>query len=240
MSNPRTPEEIQTAIDELADKFDAEEISDVKEFKRQMRELNSEMASAKSAHEMYEIQSKITQERNRRVFDEVARKNYGVTISEADKSENGGGMAFRYFRDKIMANPAMLNKASADGDEKLLEYFSAVAEIVNKETGHDPDKPKDAKAKETKKEEEAKPEEAQVDNPEPTDISALPESTEQTVSGDEETPGEKAFKRLLKGEEISEFDHATIARDLEFNEVSFKDAGLPINEMASVYSKLQR
>lgn len=235
---PRTADTIQAEIDALTDKFDAEEIADVADYKRQLRDLNNELAETKNARKMFDIQMKIVQERNRRVFDQVAQKNYKVTLADAASADDGGGVPFKYFKSKILAEGDKLNETSAQGDEALLDYLSGIAEVVNKETGHDPDKKPDAKTK-AKDKGDAKDdgEPQKLDDPEPGNIAGEQENTEQSVDPENQTPGEKAFLKLISGEEIDEFEQATIARDLEFNEQSFRDPGLPFGEMASLYSR---
>lgn len=237
---PRTEAVIKAELDKLIESFDREEISDVGAFKSRVSELNTELAEVKNAETLYKMQNHIVAERNLRIFDEVARKHYGISLHEAENNPKGGGPAFNYFKAKLQADGRKLNEMGAKGDDAIREYLEAVADIVNSELGHEPGKK--AAAKKGKddapaKNQEPKPE-GQLANPEPNDISGMPESTEQTVSDENATEGEKAFQKMIRGEEITDLENAFIARDIEFNEASFKDPGLPISEMSALYKNI--
>lgn len=238
MAEPRTEAQVLAEMDELASKMDQNDYEgDLKQFQARQRELTNELSSIKVNAEMAKIHVQQAKDRNERVYNEVMKKNFGVDISDIRKDESKVTPEVRFYESMVFGHKDELAAASAQGESAVRQWMEKCASVVTDELdkfrkgAEEEDKKASADAGDDDGDDDA------PERPEPTDISDIPDGADLPEEKDLQTPGSKAWVRLLSGVEVSDLDHALIGRDVEIDPDT-EDPGLPTKDAESFAARL--
>lgn len=233
MAEQRTESQVLADMDEIASKLHDEELDNLDEYKAKQRELSKELADIQSAGKLAQMQVQHTRDRNERIYNETMKTHFGVSAEELKRDADKGNLKTKFFESVIFSHANELAQISAQGEAAVREWMDRVATMCGKEV----DKYTGADQKDAAKPGEDGAEKS-PERPEPEDIEGDNIPTENSSMGDDTmfTPGEKAFDKMMKGERLTDLEHALIGRDVEISP-HFEDPGLPIAEMSHLWRR---
>lgn len=238
MPETRTEEQVQADLAALAQRFNDREIEDLGEFKAEQQKLTSELATLQTNARMAQEDRKHTKERNERVYNEVLKEKFGVSLADVRKDPNKADLKVKFFESVVLSHQSEMLDAAADGESAVRQWLTEVADLVEGEINkfREPDGKAAADAGDEGADEDADSD-AAPERPEPTDISDIPNSDTvpaQDIGG----AASKAFLKMIDGHPMSEDETGLVNANIEIG--SFEDQGLPIDEQEPFWGKRPR
>lgn len=239
MPEARTEEQVQADLRALAARFNEREIEDVEVFQAEQEKLTGELATIRTNAQMAQEDRKHTKERNERVYNEVLKEKFGVSLSDVRKDPNKADLKVKFFESVVLSHQSEMLAAGADGESAVRQWLTEVAELVDGEISKFQDTAGKAAAGsgDTGEDGDEGEGEGAPERPEPTDISDIPDGDSppaQEVGG----ASSKAFLKMIDGHEMSDDETALVNANIEIG--SFEDAGLPLDEQEPYWKGITR